>query len=405
MNRFSRYSLLVFSFLLMLNVVQAQDKRSALEKERNALRAEIRQINKLLNTNEKKKHSVLNKASDLDRRIKATEKLIRTNNQEANLLTNKINSNQKKISTLRKELKALKDDYAAIMRKSYKSRSKQSRIMFLFSSTSFLQAYKRLQYMKQYSNYREKQGEKIKAETKALQELNAELSEQRKAKEKLLAQNRATRKKLEKDKKQQEALMATINKKGSKYRSEIKQKQQQITKIDAEIHEIIRKAIAAENKKEGSSSSSAFKLTPEAKALAASFEANKGKLPWPLKSGNIVVRFGRHPSPLVKNIPIESHGIRIQTNKLEPVYVIFDGKVISIQAIKGSNKAILVQHGNYISIYNNLAQIEVHTGDIVTTGQEIGKVGKSTTTQRPTLSFQIYKNNQALDPLHWILRR
>src|SRR5699024_4152499 len=172
MNRFSRYSLLVFSFLLMLNVVQAQDKRSALEKERNALRAEIRQINKLLNTNEKKKHSVLNKASDLDRRIKATEKLIRTNNQEANLLTNKINSNQKKISTLRKELKALKDDYAAIMRKSYKSRSKQSRIMFLFSSTSFLQAYKRLQYMKQSSNYREKQGEKIKAQTKALQELN-----------------------------------------------------------------------------------------------------------------------------------------------------------------------------------------------------------------------------------------
>lgn len=400
-----RYLLILLTLVLSIHTMDAQDKRKALEQKRQELRKEIQQINGLLNTNKKKKQSVLTKASDLDRKIKATEQLIRANNQEANLLTTEINDNQNRISSLRKELEKLKDDYAEMIKQSYKSRSKQSRIMFLFSSDDFLQAYKRLQYMKQYANYREQQGEKIKEQAEELQQLNKKLSEQREDKRNLLAANRTRQKKLEADKKEQESLIATINKKGSSYRRQIKKKQQKIKQIDAEIQKAIREAIAKENKKKGSTSKNSFKLTPEAKALAADFKANRGKLPWPIESGNVVVRFGKHPSPLVKSIPIQSNGIRIATNKEEPVHAIFDGRVLRIQAIKGANKAVYVQHGDYISIYNNLDKLNVRTGDIITTGQVLGRVGMSSTANRPILNFLIFKNMTALDPLHWILKR
>src|SRR5699024_943164 len=131
---------------------------------------------------------------------------------------------------------------------------------------SFLQAYKRLQYMKQYENYRKEQGEKIKEETQKLQQLNVTLTEQRAEKRKILAENRATQKKLEKDKKEQQELIAQLKKKGSNYKKKIKEKQREIARIDAQIKKLVREAIAAENKKAGSSSKSAFKLTPEAKA-------------------------------------------------------------------------------------------------------------------------------------------
>lgn len=406
MKTVSCFYLIAFVFFLGINSAHAQkDKRATLEKRRQELRAEINQINSLLSSNKKKGQSILTQAEDLNRRISATEKLIATNNQEANLLTNEINTNQTKISKLRKELEKLKTDYAQMIRKSYKSRSTQSRIMFLFSSESFFQAYKRLQYMKQYTSYRKKQGEKIKEQTKTLQTLNIELSNQRKDKEKLLAENRATRKDLEKDKKEQQALMATIRKQEGKYKKQIDQKQQEISKIDAQIQKLIRDAIASENEKKGSQTKSSFKMTPEAKALAANFKANKGRLPWPVKTGNISVRFGKHPSPLVKKIHIQSNGIRIETNKMEAVHAIFDGKIIGIQVLKGANKAILILHGNYISVYNNLAEIDVENGDVVTTGQIIGRVGISTVTHRPTLSFLIYKNTTAMDPQQWILKQ
>lgn len=406
MNMLKRFFVISFLFLLAGFSLHAQkDRRAELEKQRQLLRQEIQQINKLLSSTEKEKQSVLTKAGDLDRRIRATENLIRINNQEANLLTEEINSNQHQISVLRKELEALKEDYAKMIQKSYKGRSQQSRLMFLFSSDNFLQAYKRLQYMKQYAHYRSKQGEKIQEQTKKLQQLNVELAEQKKDKEKLLAENRATQAKLRKDKKEQEELIAAISRKGSSYQRQIRERQQEINRIDAEIQRLIREAIAAENKKKGSAVTGSFDLTPEAKALAANFEANRGKLPWPLRSGNVTMAYGAHPSPLARNVTIQSNGIRIETNEKEPVQAIFKGTVLSVQTIKGANNTILVQHGNYISVYRNLEEINVRKGQQVETGHILGRVGKSRDTGRPTLNFYIVKDTQFLNPALWILRR
>ena len=341
---------------------------------------------------------------DLDKRINATQSLIKITNQQANLLTREVNENLNKITKLRKDLEALKEDYAKMIRKSYKSSSNQSRIMFLFSSENFLQAYKRLQYMKQYANYRKQQGDQIKEQTQLLQDLNAELIEQRKAKEKLLADNRVTQKKLKKDKKQQQALMASIQEKRGTFESQLNERQKEISRIDNQIQKMIREAIVAENKKKGNTSTSTFKLTPEAKALAADFTSNKGKLPWPVKSGVISMRFGVHAHKTVPSVKVKSIGVRIETNTKEPVKAIFKGEVMKIQAIPGANKAVMVRHGNYISVYNNLESVNVQTGDQITTGQILGRVGKATSTGRPTLSLSLFKDTTSLDPSLWIYK-
>lgn len=399
---------LVVFLTLLLTVhqgVSQEDKRAALEKRRKNLQSEISHLNNLLSTNKEKKQSVLTQAEDLNNRIQATERLVKTNNQSANLLTDRINKNQGKISSLEKELKKLKADYGKMIRKSYKSSSKNNRLMFLLSSKSFQQAYKRLKYLKQYTDYRKKQGEKIKDQTRKLEDLNAKLANQRDEKKQLLKENKKTEEKLKQDKKEQDQLIAEIKQKEGKYRQKIENKQQKISKIDAEIKKLVNKAIAAENKKEGSESSSSFKMTPETEELAKSFQANKGKLPWPVKSGNIAIHFGKQRSPVVESVSINSNGIRIETNKSEPAYAVFDGKVLDIQAIRGANKVVLIRHGNYISIYNNLKKIDVKKGEKISTGDKVGEVGRSTTTDRPTLSFAISKNNQYLDPEKWILKR
>ncbi|TQD40798.1 murein hydrolase activator EnvC family protein [Haloflavibacter putidus] len=398
----------LFLFIIALsgiNSAQAQSKeRQELEARRKELRAQISKITTLLSKNKKQRRSVLTEVEDLNKRINATENLIKINNQEANLLTREINTNIKKIDRLREELKKLKEDYAKMIKRSYRSKSKQSRIMFLFSSESFLQAYKRLQYMKQYTNYRKQQGEEIQKQTQELQQLNKDLVEQKKAKEALLVENRKTREKLRKDKEQQQTLVASIRKKEGEFEQQLNQKQKEVSKIDRQIEKLIKDAIAAENKKTGSTSSSKFALTPEAKALAADFTSNKGKLPWPVKSGVVSMRYGTHPHPVVKHIKIKSNGVRIETNEKEPVRAVFKGSVFKIQAIKGANKAVIVRHGNFMTVYNNLVNIQVEVGDELSTNQIIGKVGKHISTGRPTLLFLIYKNTQALDPSHWIYK-
>ncbi|MDT0294612.1 murein hydrolase activator EnvC family protein [Mesonia ostreae] len=396
-------SILFVCFCFLQGFSQSKERKE-LEKRRLDLKEEIKKINSLLTVNKKKKQSVLVQVEDLDKRINATQNLIKVTNQQANLLTREVNENLDKITKLRKDLEALKEDYAKMIRKSYQSSSNQSRIMFLFSSENFLQAYKRLQYMKQYANYRKQQGDKIKEQAQLLQDLNAELIEQRKTKENLLAENRVTQKKLKEDKKQQQVLMASIQEKEGTFESQLKVRQRQISRIDDQIEKLIREAIAAENKKKGNTSTSAFKLTPEAKALAADFTSNKGKLPWPVKSGVISMRFGVHPHKTVPSVKVKSIGVRIETNTKEPVKAIFKGEVMKIQAIKGANKAVMVRHGNYISVYNNLETVNVQTGDQISTGQILGRVGNATSTGRPTLSLSLFEDTTLLDPALWIYK-
>ena len=355
-------------------------------------------------SNLQKEKSILTEVEDLDQQIRTTENLIRITNQQANLLTREINTNQTKIGELRKELENLKEDYAKMIQKSYKSKSQQSRLMFLLSAENFLQAYKRLQYMKQYANYRQQQGEEIQQRAAELQQLNESLAEQKKTKDKLIVQNRQTRAELEKNKKSQQVLISSIRKKEGQFAAQLRQKQQEINAIDRDIERIIAESIAANNKEEGSVSRETFKLTPEAKALAADFEKNKGSLPWPVRSGVLSMRFGNQPHPVVKSITINSNGVRIDTEKDGKAKAIFGGTVSEVQAVKGANKAVMVRHGDYISIYNNLDKIFVRKGEKVSVGQDLGEVATSNSTGKTTLHFLLYQNSTKLNPEHWIYK-
>lgn len=393
---------LAFTGLFAIPVV-AQTSREELEKRRQELRVEIRRINELRNNNKQEERSVLSEVEDLDRQIRSTENLIKVTNQQANLLTREINSNTSKITRLKKELEELKEDYSRMIEKSYKSKSTQSRIMFLLSSENFLQAYKRLQYMKQYTNYRKEQGEEILERTEELEQLNKDLAEQKEAKDQLTAENRETRAELEKNKKAQQELMKNIQSKESQFATQIQQKQQEINKIDRQIEDMIRASIAKENKARGSTERSTFNLTPEAKALAADFIKNKGKLPWPVRTGVVTMKFGTQPHPVVKSTTVNSNGVRIETDRGGKAQAIFNGTVSEVQAVKGANKAVMVRHGDYISIYNNLSKVSVKRGDVVNTGQELGEIATNRRSGKTTLHFLIYKNTEKMNPADWIL--
>lgn len=397
-----KYFLVAGFLLINLQAFSQEDKREELEERRQELQKEIQRINSLRTSNLRKEKSILTEVEDLDQQIRTTERLIRVTNQQANLLTREINTNQNRIGELRKELENLKEDYSKMIQRSYKSKSQQSRIMFLLSSENFLQAYKRLQYMKQYANYRQQQGEEIKIRTVDLQKLNENLAEQKKSKDKLIAANRQTQAELQKNKKSQQSLISSIRKKEGQFAAQLRNKQKEVDAIDNEIEKIIAAAIAANNKEEGSTSREVFKLTPAAKALAADFQSNKGKLPWPVKSGIVSMRFGTQPHPVVKSITINSNGVRIDTEQNGKAKAIFGGTVSEVQAVKGANKAVMVRHGDYITIYNNLNKIYVRKGDAVTIGQELGEVATSSTTGKTTLHFLLYQNSTKLNPEQWI---
>lgn len=402
----SKYWFFSLLFLIVLSIsAQAQSKKQQeLENRIQELQQEMKQLNILLFQGNKQQKSVLSRVEDLDYKITVRQNLIRITNQQTNLLTREINNNQKTITNLRDKLKLLKEEYAAMVVKSYKSKSEQSKVMFLLSSSNFQQAYKRLQYIKQYADYQKKQGKEIRVKTIALQELNKDLIIQKRSKQKLIDENRKAKNELEKEVKQHEILISSIKKNLYKYTSQIKSKQRESDKIDKQIEKIIRDAIAKSNKKAGkSSSSTTFALTAEDKILAANFTSNKGKLPWPVK-GIVKVRFGTQRSPIDRSIPIKSNGVRIATNKGEKVRAVFQGTVMRIITPKNGNNTVLIRHGDYITIYKNLSKIYVQNGDNVKTIQLIGEVLTNRASGETILSFNIYKDGKFQNPAHWIYK-
>lgn len=402
-----RFTLILFllTFMLHFSGFSQSKKQQELEERRRELTREIQQIGALLFEGKKEQKSVLSVVEDLDFKIKVRKNLISITNQQANLLTREINTNQTKISKLRVRLKALKADYAQMIVKSYKSRSDQSKLMFLLSSTNFQQAYKRLQYIKQYADYQKLQAELIKTETAKMQELNIELVTQKKNKQTLIEENKMAKSILDQERMQQNILISDIKNNLSKFTAQLKTKQRESNKIDKEIRKIIQAAIAASNKKAGKSAKSkVFSLTPEQKILAANFISNKGKLPWPVAKGVVKLRYGNNPSPIDRSLTIKSNGVRIATNKGEEVRAVFEGVVQGIMTPKNGNNTIMVRHGNYITVYKNLSKFYVQKGDKVTTKQVIGEVITNKASGETILSFGIYKDSATQNPSQWIYR-
>jgi septal ring factor EnvC (AmiA/AmiB activator) len=396
-------------FLLLVTTMACfgqTSEQKALEEKREQLQSEIRNINRLLFAEKKEKENVLDQMEALDKKITVRQQLIRVTNQQSNLLNRQINTNIRNIGKLKSELQEIKDEYAKMIQKSYQNKSKQNRLMFLLSSESFFQGFKRLQYMKQYTDYRKEQGAQIMAKTEELSRLNADLNEERKVKEVLLAQNKKAKDQLFAEIQTQKALLGTIRKNETKYTSAIDAKRKEARKIDQQIERLIRSAIAASNKKSGSTTknSSKFILTPEATIIANNFSANKGKLIWPVEKGIKSQGFGVYSDPVYPGIKHQSNGVIIATDEGSKARAIFEGEVIAILAVPGGNKGVQIKHGNFISTYYNLSDLYVKKGDKVTSKEELGTVYTNRNNGQTRLKFYLYQDTSRLNPEEWVYR-
>lgn len=379
----------------------AQDKKAALEAQKKRLQQEIVQINALLKTSVKKRTNVLTEVETVQLKIDRQDALIRLTNRQINRLNQEINLNLRNIEQLRGELEKLKKDYAEMVVAARKNQSTQNRLMFLLSSESFWQAYKRMAYMKQYAAYRKQQGEQIAEKTKTLQQYTNDLVAQRKDKERLIRENREAQKALDTVRSRQNSLVQQLKRKEKSYAAQIKKKQQQQDAIDREIARLIREAIAASNKKAGTKTAN-FVLTPEAKALAASFVANKGRLPWPVEKGIVTQKFGTQRHPVVRTTTIKSNGVTLSVPQGTDARSIFEGKVLNIVQFKGSNPIVLIQHGNYITSYKNLSRVYVKKGDKVAAKQAVGQIFTNKDIGKTVLQFSLFQNTTPQNPALWL---
>ena len=379
----------------------AQDKKASLEAQKKRLQQEIVQINSLLKSSAKKRANVLTEVETVQLKMDRQDALIRLTNRQINRLNQEITLNLRNIEQLRVELTKLKKDYAEMVVSARKNQSAQNRLMFVLSSDSFWQAYKRMAYMKQYAAYRKQQGEQIATKTKTLQQYTNDLVAQRKDKEQLIRENRDAQKALDTVRARQSSLVQQLKRKEKSYAAQIKKKQKQQAAIDKEINRLIREAIAASNKKAGTKTKN-FVLTPEAKALAASFATNKGRLPWPVEKGIVTQKFGPQRHPVVRTTTIKSNGVTLSAPEGSEARSVFEGKVLNIVQFTGSNPIVLVQHGNYITSYKNLSKVYVKKGDKISAKQAIGQIFTNKDTGKTALQFSLFQNTTPQNPALWL---
>ena len=397
-----------------------ESQQEKLEERKAQIQKEIRENEKLLQSVKKKEKSAVNVVIIQSTKIKLKEKLINTTEKQTKLLSNDMYINQVQINKLKKELAELKEDYAEMIVKSYKSRSSESRAMFLLSSENFLQAYKRAQYMKQYTGYRKMQGEEIKTKSNKLTDFNQKLNVQKTAKQKLIAENEKERLSLEKEKKEQLKLVNVIQKDKKKIAQEIKKKQQEYRTIDRQINKLIREAIAAANRKaalekakanpsapvsKAAVSSSKIELTPESKIIADNFRANRGRLPYPVEKGYVSLGYGNQTHPLFNTITVHNSGVEITTDKGASARAVFGGEVTSVIVLSPVNKAVMIQHGDYFTVYQNLSSVNVSKGDKVSIKQTLGKVRTNGETGKTIIKFLILQNTTYNNPEGWLSPR
>jgi len=408
-------------FICLTSFAWSQQTQEELEQKKAKIQQEILEKERMLEDVRGKEKSVGKLLSLQKEKIGLKEKLINTTTKQTKLLSNDMYINQVQINKLKKDLVILKEDYAQMIVKSYKSRSQQSRAMFLLSSENFLQAYKRLQYMKQYSSYRKMQGIEINDKTTKLADYNAKLSGQKTEKEKLLAEQEKQRADLEKEKQEQEKIANSLKKDKKQIAAEIKKKQQDYKKIDAQIQKLIRDAIAEANRKAAAAKAKAnpktttvaetkkieestkIVLTPEGQLISNNFKANKGRLPWPVEKGSITLGYGDQPHPVYKTLIIHNSGVEITTESGSNARAVFSGEVTKVIVISPLNKAVCVQHGDYFTIYQNLSTVNVSAGDKVTTKEVLGKV-RTNAEGKTILKFMISQNTTYANPTTWLNR-
>ncbi|MET3539777.1 septal ring factor EnvC (AmiA/AmiB activator) [Pontibacter aydingkolensis] len=405
-----------FTFLLCLLSLplstQAQKTKSKaqLEKEKKENLNRIKQANQILQQTKKEKAASIGQLNAIKEKIDVQKGVITNISREITYIESDVQETEGIVNALQNDLGKLKAEYATMVYAASKTANSYNKLMFLFASESFNQFVMRLRYLQQYSEARQKQVEQInKVQTVLTGQINL-LESKRKQKQGLLSKQITESKNLHTLKVQQDSVIDRLSKQESNLKQQVAQRQQAVKKLDKLIADIVREEIARaaraarEAGKASSGSSSKMTLTPEAALISSSFAGNKGRLAWPVERGFISQKFGRHNHPVLKGVVTENRGIDIQTAQGATARAIFEGKVLTVASVPGMNNIVMVQHGEYFTVYAKLKSVSVTTGQNVSIKDVIGTVYTDTdgTTE---LQFQVWKNSDNMNPEVWLLRK
>lgn len=439
----SRIIIFLLCFFVFSNQQFAQSgskSKKDLENKKKRINDEINEINSMLKETKANKRSSLGALVNINLKLEKRQDLINTINAQLSALNKEIKENEVRSQILKDNLEKLKDEYARMILFAQRNQDSYTKLMFVFASSNFNQAYSRLKYFQQYSNFRKKQaGEIINTQTMLLASLN-ELKAQRHEKNVLLGTEQVEKQNLSKEKGDQEQVLTELQQKEKELKAELEKKKQETIQLQLAIKKLIAEEIKrkieeaktkaasdalaakkAKDKKEAKkvkntssekTTTTSVKvktepnimpeLTEETEALSADFANNRGKLPWPVVKGLICESYGEHEHPAIKGFMISNNGVEICANKGAQVRAVFDGEVTGIAISPTGGKLVIIRHGEYLSVYTNLGDVMVKTGQKVTVKQIIGSVLYNEDEGKNSINLQIWKGQKTMDPSGWL---
>lgn len=435
------FAVKIITALLLLLVVPfaygQKHNQKDLENKKKKLKEEINTINELLHDTKTNKKLSMNQVAILNKKISAREELITTIMSEIRLINREIGDNQTVINGLKANLEKLKKDYAAMIYFDYRNRDEYSKLMFLFAADNFNQAYQRYKYSQQIAEYRRKKAASIVETQEVIALKIEELNKRKDQKRELLTSEEQEKNDLAKEKTEQEGNLAQLQEKEKELKTSLDSKKEEIEKLNAAIKKLIqeelkrqqeeekKKLLAIAKRKEEREKKRREKKekltkediakdkaldaaelaeTREAEQLSEDFSSNKGKLPWPVAKGVVTLGFGEQEHATIKGFMINNNGVEIATSKGASARSVFDGIVTGVTSIPGQGKVVLIRHGEYVTVYSNMEEVNVKTGDKVSVKQSIGTVALNSDDNRGAIVFQIWKGQKILNPEEWLYK-
>lgn len=382
--------------------LSGQQTQQSLAKSKKQLEAEIEYTNSLLEQTQKTKENSLNKLQLLNRQIDKREALINTITGEIGSVDSEIASGNQAIGKLSSDLQTLKQDYARMIYYAYRTMRTHNRLVFIFSAADFNQAYLRLRYYRQYAESRRRQAEKIRATQAELNSKQFELQSVRDQKLALMDAQEKAKQKLTQEKQEKDKTVRELTKKEKELVATLKTKQTALNKLQIEIEKLIASERAVVKKATGSKTSTEMSATPAEKYLSGTFAASRGALPWPSEKGIVTGTFGEHPHPVLKYVKVKNNGIDISVSNGSSIRTVFDGKVSRVLVVPNLNKVVIIRHGEYLTVYSNLEEVNVSEGQDVKTKQFIGKIHSDPEDGKSELHFEIWLGKAIQDPQSWL---
>ena len=366
-----------------------------LQKKQKKLQEEIEQTNKMLKQTKKDESATMNKLQLIGQNIKTQKKLINTLDNEITALNREMRHLNATRDSLQKVLEGYKNDYAEMVRQSHYARMQQSPLLFLLSSDSFQQLARRARYLQEFARYRQEQVKRIENTQAEIDTQNELLKANKNDKQTALSNKKKEQENLKRDERKQKTMLNQLKTKEKDLTKQIQQKQKKGNELNKKIDDIVRQQAEKASK---------TTLTKEQQLIAGGFEANKGRLPWPVEKGMISGHFGKQQHPVYAQVIMDNKGIYLQTVADAKARAVYKGEVTSCFMVNGTY-AVIIQHGNYRTVYSNLSKLSVKQGDKVETKQALGTIFTDPEQDQKTeLYFQVYKDRDILNPELWITR-